>query len=104
MITLPNHDNMEFFATSAAWNGHGYQCYLCAKTFQTLQGLNSHIKSPAHEQSFYRCTKASCSKNSKLLSGLVQHVESESCGLMRFNVVQQQARVGIANMVGMGLS
>jgi hypothetical protein len=35
-----------------------------------------------------------------VLSGLVQHVESESCGVMRFAQVQNQARNGIQNMVG----
>jgi hypothetical protein len=42
----------------------------------------------------------SCRKEYKVLSGLVQHVESESCGVMRFGAVQNQARSGIQNMVG----
>jgi hypothetical protein len=35
-----------------------------------------------------------------VLSGLVQHVESESCGLMRFASVQSQAKNGTESMVG----
>jgi hypothetical protein len=31
---------------------------------------------------------------------LVQHIESESCGLMRFAAVQQQAQHGFHAMVG----
>ena len=42
----------------------------------------------------------SCRREYKLLSWLVQHVESESCGVMRFGMVQSQARCGIQNMVG----
>ena len=30
----------------------------------------------------------------------MQHVESESCGVMRFGMVQSQARSGIQVMVG----
>lgn len=100
MITMPGYDTVEMIATERAWNGYGYQCYLCSNEFSSLHGLNNHIRSPAHEQHMYRCPKASCAKHFKMLSGLVQHVESETCGLMRFQQVQQQARNGVQNMVG----
>jgi len=66
----------------------------------SLAALNQHLKSPAHERDLYHCPKNSCGRQYKLLSGLIQHVESETCGVMRFGVVQQQARNGIENMVG----
>jgi hypothetical protein len=100
MLTMPGYDRVEMIATDRAWNGRGYQCYLCAKEFSSLNGLNNHIKSPVHEQPMYRCPKESCRKPFKILSGLVAHVESETCGLMRFMQVQQQARNGVQNMVG----
>jgi hypothetical protein len=100
MIMMPDYSSVEIMATDRAWNGYGYQCYLCPNVFTTLHGLNSHIKSPVHEQPMYRCPKAGCAKPFRMLSGLVQHVESETCGVMRFEQVQQQARYGVQNMVG----
>ncbi|TVY89591.1 Zinc finger protein [Lachnellula willkommii] len=102
MIEMPGYGGgrVETIATGRAWNGYGYECYLCEREFNSLNGLNNHLKSPFHDQEVYRCPKAGCGRNYKLLSGLVQHVESESCGLMRFGQVQQQARHGISNMVG----
>jgi len=100
MITMPGYDCVETLATFRAWNGYGYECYLCNRVFDALNSLNQHLKSPAHEESMYRCPKTSCGKHFKLLSGLVQHVESESCGVMRFTQVQAQAQKGIQNMVG----
>ncbi|TVY83704.1 hypothetical protein LSUE1_G001131 [Lachnellula suecica] len=100
MLTMPGYGQPETIATNRAWNGRGYECYLCPKEFGTLQGLNAHLKSPFHDQEIYRCPKGGCGRNYKLLSGLVQHVESESCGLMQFGQVQRQARNGIENMVG----
>ncbi|TVY34469.1 Zinc finger protein [Lachnellula subtilissima] len=101
MIELPGYGGrVETIATDMAWNGSGFECYLCRREFGSLYGLNNHLKSPAHDQEIYRCPKAGCGRNYKLLSALVQHVESESCGLMRFSQVQKQARHGIDNMVG----
>jgi hypothetical protein len=100
LLTMPGYGDIEMIATERAWNGYNYECYLCPREFQTLRALNNHIKSPVHEQAIYRCPKASCGRQYKLLSGLIQHVESESCGVMRFNQVQQQAKSGIQNMVG----
>lgn len=100
LLTMPGYDKVETIATERAWNGYNYECYFCTRGFETLQALNQHIKSPVHEQAMYRCPKASCRRQYKVLSGLIQHVESESCGVMRFNQVQQQAKNGIQNMVG----
>jgi hypothetical protein len=100
MITMPGYDNIETLATGRAWNGSGYECYLCTREFSTLNGLNSHLRSPVHEQNIYRCPGRGCGREYKILSGLVQHVESESCGLMRFASVQSQAKNGIQHMVG----
>jgi hypothetical protein len=52
-----------------------------------LRGLNQHLSSGAHDQDNYHCPK--CRRKYRLLSGLVQHVESESCGILKFHAVQQ---------------
>lgn len=104
MIEMPGYGIVETIATNKSWNGYAFECYLCSRDFGSLRGLNNHLRSPAHDQELYRCPKTSCGRNYKLLSGLVQHVESESCGLMRFGQVQQQARNGIENMVGRMIS
>ncbi|MCJ1283662.1 hypothetical protein MMC26_002993 [Xylographa opegraphella] len=90
LLTYPDDNGQsgraETWATTAAWNGHGYECYFCSKQFGSLQGLNQHLSSPAHEQKIYHCPK--CMIKFKLFSGLVQHVESESCGISRFQEVK----------------
>lgn len=53
-----------------------------------------------HEQNMYRCPGPRCGREFRLLSGLVQHVESESCGVMRFKNVQSAARGGLDKMIG----
>lgn len=58
------------------------------------------MASPVHEQKLYLRPKMGCGREYKVLSRLVQHVESESCGIMRFGLVQTVARTGIENMVG----
>lgn len=85
MITMPGYTNVQTIATERSWNGNWYECCLCSSEFGTLQALNSHMRSPVHEQAMYRCPKKSCGTNFKLLSSLVQHVESERCGVMKFS-------------------
>ncbi|MCJ1316693.1 hypothetical protein MMC15_002014, partial [Xylographa vitiligo] len=54
LLTYPDENGrsgrVDTWATEAAWNGHLYECYFCPKEFGSLQGLNQHLKSPAHEQ------------------------------------------------------
>ena len=40
----------------------------------------------------YRCPGRGCGREYKLLSSLIQHVESESCGFIRFEKVQAAQR------------
>ncbi|KAF7853628.1 uncharacterized protein EAF02_011933 [Botrytis sinoallii] len=87
-------------ATESSWNGHFYECFLCSKQSTTLRALNQHLSSSVHEQKMYRCPGPRCGIEFRLLSGLVQHVESESCGAMKFTTVQKGAKNGIEKMVG----
>ncbi|KAL8748974.1 MAG: hypothetical protein Q9184_006997 [Pyrenodesmia sp. 2 TL-2023] len=69
-------------ATSAAWDGSRFRCYLCPSGFSSLRALNQHLGSPVHRQKIYHCPR--CRREYTALSGLVNHLESESCGPFRF--------------------
>ncbi|KAG9227922.1 hypothetical protein BJ875DRAFT_490980 [Amylocarpus encephaloides] len=75
-------------ATERAWNGHAYGCYICPREFRSLPAMNQHMQSLTHEQNMYGCPKRGCGGRYKLLSGLIQHVESERCRFMQFGKVQ----------------
>lgn len=79
-----------YSATERAFNSrlNAYECYLCHKLFSSLNSLNTHLDSPAHDSKEFKCPK--CRKQYSLISGLVQHIESEVCGLARFKGVQDQ--------------
>lgn len=76
-----------YVATEASWNGKAYACFLCPKkNFKTLQALNGHLNSPAHDDDEFRCPK--CKKDFKVISSFVQHLESRACGLAKNNQVE----------------
>ncbi|VDC03917.1 unnamed protein product [Peniophora sp. CBMAI 1063] len=80
--------------TEMAWNSHvsAYECYLCHLRFKSLPGLNQHLASPAHDQNEFRCPQPTCAKEFKIMSALVQHIESEACGLARFADVREHTK------------
>ncbi|OAR04580.1 hypothetical protein LLEC1_02190 [Akanthomyces lecanii] len=84
-------------ASERTWNGDGYECYLCHRDFNSLRGLNQHINSAAHQQALYHCPNRDC-RDFKSLAGIINHLESETCGITRFGVVQR----GVTNMIGGG--
>ncbi|PFH45578.1 hypothetical protein AMATHDRAFT_71514 [Amanita thiersii Skay4041] len=67
------------FTTEGAFNGRGYECHLCHRTFRAQHSLVSHLNSASHDDYEFMCPK--CNKHVKLVSSLVQHLESGSCGL-----------------------
>ena len=91
LLTYPDETGqlgrVDTWATQAAFNGEAFECYFCPREFSTLHGLNQHLKSPVHEQKLYHCPK--CTTKFKLFSALIQHVESESCGISRFKEVKR---------------
>ncbi|QSZ31031.1 hypothetical protein DSL72_000592 [Monilinia vaccinii-corymbosi] len=99
-IEYPTFSASTNIASERSWNGYYYECTLCNAEFVTLMRLNAHLRSPVHDQKMYRCPGPRCGKDFRLLSGLVQHVESESCGVMRFENVQREARGGVDRMIG----
>lgn len=87
----------------SAWNGHtGYECYICHGVFSTPNGLHQHITSPIHATRLYHCPNSpdKCFKKFPSLAALFNHLESESCGYMRFEAVKRCAR---GFLVGKGL-
>ncbi|KAH7150369.1 hypothetical protein B0J13DRAFT_287648 [Dactylonectria estremocensis] len=79
-----------FEATEMSFNTNlnAYECYLCHRLFDALTSLNAHLSSPRHQQNLYHCPSRSCHKEFTTLAGLINHLESESCGYIRFQAVQ----------------
>ncbi|KAH7139334.1 hypothetical protein B0J11DRAFT_41243 [Dendryphion nanum] len=76
--------------TDHCWNGSFWECYLCHGEFKEWHGLKQHLNSPKHRQKTYHCPgKVSCGKEFTSLAALFNHLESESCGAMRFETVQR---------------
>ncbi|KAI1182638.1 hypothetical protein F5B17DRAFT_444072 [Nemania serpens] len=73
-----------------------WECCICHRLFGTLPSLNQHLNSPAHQEDLYHCPKQTCKKEFTTLAGFVNHLESESCGYIRFSKVQRR----IQNVVG----
>ncbi|KAN0100149.1 hypothetical protein V8E55_000133 [Tylopilus felleus] len=94
VVTVPRRlltygdDDIECVATQRSWNGSAYECVLCHSGFRTLDDLNRHLASPRHKEKTYRCPLTTCLAKFSTLSGLCQHVESESCGVLRFRAVR----------------
>jgi hypothetical protein len=84
---------LEVMATQDAWNAtvKAYVCPVdeCEQHFQKLGHLNQHLRSPKHrtDPSTFRCPK--CEKRFAVVSALVQHLESETCGLAADTQVKQ---------------
>jgi hypothetical protein len=80
----------QYAASEQAWNCSAYEFYLCHRTFRELGALNAHLASPAHDgDDEFMCPK--CRRTYKLVSGLVQHMESEAYGIARFQQIDDQA-------------
>ncbi|KAL7627146.1 hypothetical protein AAE478_003922 [Parahypoxylon ruwenzoriense] len=73
------------------WVRQGWECYLCHRLFDLLKSLNQHLNSPipADQESLYHCPNRACKKEFTTLAGIINHLESESCGCTRFENVQR---------------
>lgn len=81
-------ENVTLIATERSWNGSAWECCLCYSTYRTHKALNQHLASPRHKDKIYICRGHECNKRFPSLSGLVQHIESNKCGVARFKSVQ----------------
>ncbi|KAJ7606977.1 hypothetical protein DFH06DRAFT_236471 [Mycena polygramma] len=88
LLTGGGGSDVTYTATSRAWNGSAYECYLCHLQCNTLAVLNRHLASPAHQDKIYVCPLNVCRQHFSTLSGLCQHIESKRCGVSKFKVVQ----------------
>ncbi|KZV70594.1 hypothetical protein PENSPDRAFT_579077, partial [Peniophora sp. CONT] len=90
----PSSTLITYTATDRAWNADvgAYECYLCHRTFRGLSALNTHLNSPAHDRDEFRCPKKQCGRQFKVISALIQHIESEACGLARFQQIEDHTR------------
>ncbi|OTA69524.1 putative zinc finger protein [Hypoxylon sp. EC38] len=83
------HGSPTYEATHKAWNGDAYECYMCHREFMSLNSLNQHLSSPAHQQALYHCpNRMNCGREFKTLAAIMNHLESESCAYMRFETVR----------------
>jgi hypothetical protein len=78
-------------ATFASYNRNSdlYECYLCHKGFRELKSPNSHVNSPTHRERVYHCPGRACGREFRALAPLFNHLESETCGAVRFDAVQR---------------
>jgi C2H2-type zinc finger protein len=90
-------DNVVYEASSRAFNGYSWECYLCHRTFGSNTALNQHLNSPAHKSNLYRCPNRGCGNEFKTLAALFNHLESESCGFMRFSDVEKAGNMMFHN-------
>lgn len=91
LLTYPSSTSSSIEATAALYNEYRgcYECYLCHKGFGSLSGLNQHVRSPVHKQNAYHCPGRACGREFKALAGLFNHLESETCGAVRFEAMQR---------------
>ncbi|KAK2741961.1 hypothetical protein CKAH01_01388 [Colletotrichum kahawae] len=88
---LEFHGSPTYSATKNSYNYRldAYQCYICGNSYGKLNSLNQHLNSPVHQQSLYHCPNRRCGREFTTLAAAMNHLESESCGFMRFEAVQQ---------------
>ncbi|KAJ5494559.1 Zinc finger C2H2 [Penicillium fimorum] len=88
-IAWHGEENMSYSVTDSAWNGHCWVCYICKRGFNSRRALESHVNSPVHKEKVYHCLQRGCPKEFHSLASLLNHLESETCGFIRFDGVQQ---------------
>ncbi|KAJ5949262.1 hypothetical protein N7454_000846, partial [Penicillium verhagenii] len=80
-------EHIEYVPTQRAFNGRMWESYICHKEFGTSRALTQHINSPIHKHKIYHCPNFRCGKEFTALAALFNHLESESCNMMRFENV-----------------
>lgn len=85
------HGEKQYTVNDRAYNydRRGWECYFCHRLFNSSQGLQQHLNSPAHQAQLYHCPKSACGKQFTSLAAVINHLESESCGYTRFANVQR---------------
>ncbi|KAJ5482300.1 Zinc fingerC2H2 [Penicillium sp. IBT 31633x] len=91
-IAWYDEEDVHYTATPHAFNGGFWVCYICKKCFNMKKSLESHLNSPVHKEKIYHCLNRGCPKEFVSLASLFNHLESESCGFIRFEGVQRIQR------------
>lgn len=88
----------QYEATDHAYDyaSQRWECSLCFRLFKSLQSLNQHLNSPTHQQDLYHCPGQNCGKEFKTLAACMNHLESESCGYIKFAQAQRRIRDVVA--------
>jgi len=90
LLEFPGYTLSQEWNPRSAWNGYGYECYLCHRAFEESGSLTQHLKSPTHQQNVYHCpNRILCGKEFVSLAALFNHLESESCKFIKFESVQK---------------
>ncbi|KAI0087485.1 hypothetical protein BDY19DRAFT_892665 [Irpex rosettiformis] len=66
------------------WNGSRFECPKCDGHFESLPGLQAHLKGLAHAPVLYRCPPElhdGCDRQFKAFSSLLSHLELGQCGV-----------------------
>lgn len=77
-----------YIVSDRAYNGRSWECYLCNSEFRRKAALTQHLNSPRHQAKIYRCPRTDCLREFTTLSGIMQHIESQSCEAHRFRAIQ----------------
>src|ERR1700733_11050963 len=77
-----------YIVSDHAYNGRSWECYLCNSEFSRKTALTQHLNSPRHQEKIYRCPRSDCLREFTTLSGIMQHIESQSCEAYRFRAIQ----------------
>jgi len=91
----PESTVVTYAASETDFNGSAYECYLCDRTFDSLMSLNAHLNSPAHDANEFKCP--TCKNEFKLISGLIQHIETEARCVAKFQEVADFANNWLIN-------
>ena len=70
------------------YNRRAWVCYICQQGFTSPHGLDQHVRSPVHQTKVYHCPNRLCAREFATLASVASHLESESCGLVKYDEVQ----------------
>ncbi|KAG8794612.1 hypothetical protein FRC17_008267, partial [Serendipita sp. 399] len=84
---------LQTVATPSAWDHHlmAFICPIpsCGQTHSTLEELNKHLRSQEHRSDAANFFCPKCDSRFFVVSALIQHLESGSCGLSAFGEVKE---------------
>ncbi|KAH6884303.1 hypothetical protein BKA70DRAFT_1339598 [Coprinopsis sp. MPI-PUGE-AT-0042] len=89
-LAFPIFTITEYIPADFIHLGIPYACHLCFQTFRNVFALTMHMNSAAHDPDAFVCPNAKCRKQFTLISGLMQHIESGTCGLASRQEVYQR--------------